>query len=110
MKKDKKIFLSELSDEFSFSKKIYKKNISFNRVAFVFFCFIFISSIFSVKIFYYGSISEKKLSQSNNQKQNTRSDIIDINGNILAKTVLTKNVGINPKLENDKKKLLIKLK
>ncbi len=110
MKKDKKIFLSELSDEYSFSKKIYKKNISFNRVAFVFFCFIFISSIFSVKIFYYGSISEKKLSQSNNQKQNTRSDIIDINGNILAKTVLTKNVGINPKLENDKKKLLIKLK
>ena len=34
--KDKKIFLSDLSDEFSFSKKIYKKKISFNRVAFIF--------------------------------------------------------------------------
>ncbi len=108
--KDKKIYLSDISDEFSFSKKIYKKNISFNRVAFIFFCFIFVSTIFSVKIFYYGSISEKKISQKDNQKQNIRSDIIDINGNILAKTVFTKNVGINPKLENDKKKLLIKLK
>ena len=36
--------------------------------------------------------------------------IIDTDGNILAKTVFTKNVGINPKLENDKKKLFIKLK
>ena len=108
--KDKKIFLSDLSDEFSFSKKIYKKKISFNRVAFIFFCFILISTIFSVKIFYYGSISEKKIYQIGNQKQNIRSDIIDTNGNILAKTVFTKNVGINPKFEKDRKKLLIKLK
>ena len=29
-------------------------------------------------------------------KNNIRSDIVDINGNFLAKTVLTNNVGINP--------------
>ncbi len=95
---------------FLFRKKYTKKKISFNRVAFIFFCFILISTIFSVKIFYYGSISEKKIYQIGNQKQNIRSDIIDTNGNILAKTVFTKNVGINPKFEKDRKKLLIKLK
>ncbi len=109
--KEKKIYLSDYDDEFSFSKKIYKKNISFNRIAFIFFFFLFISLVFSVKIFYYGSISEKKLSQTKiNQENNIRSDIIDINGNFLAKTVFTKNVGINPKHEKDKKKLFLKLK
>ena len=109
--KEKKIYLSDYDDEFSFSKKIYKKNISFNRIAFIFFLFLFISLVFSVKIFYYGSISEKKLSQTKiNQESNIRSDIIDINGNFLAKTVFTKNVGINPKHEKDKKKLFLKLK
>ena len=109
--KEKKIYLVDYDDEFSFSKKIYKKNISFNRIAFIFFFFIFISLIFSVKIFYYGSISEKKLSQTKiNQESNIRSDIIDIDGNFLAKTVFTQNVGINPKHEKDKKMLFLKLK
>ena len=109
--KEKKIYLSDYDGEFSFSKKIYKKNISFNRIAFIFFFFLFISLVFSVKIFYYGSISEKKLSQTKiNQESNIRSDIIDINGNFLAKTVFTQNVGINPKHEKDKKKLFLKLK
>ena len=109
--KGKKIYLRDFTDEFSFSKKIHKKNISFNRIAFIFFFFLFISLVFSVKIFYYGSISEKKLSQTKiNQESNIRSDIIDINGNFLAKTVFTKNVGINPKHEKDKKKLFLKLK
>ncbi len=106
-----KIYLKDLNEEFSFSKKLYKKYISFNRVAFIFFFLLAISLIFSVKIFYYGSISEKVFSQKpNNQKKNIRSDIIDSEGNILAKTVFTKNVGINPNLENDKKKLILKLK
>ena len=53
---------------------------------------------------------KKKYLKKKSIKKNIRSDIIDINGNFLAKTVFTKNVGINPKLENDKKKLFIKLK
>ncbi len=108
---DRKIYVNDFTDEFSFSKEFHKKNISFNRVAFIFFFFVFVSLIFSVKIFYYGSVSEEKLSQKKiSQKNNIRSDIVDVDGNFLAKTVLTNNVGINPKLVNDKKKLLIKLK
>ena len=55
--RDKKIYLIDNGNEFTFSKKLNKNNISFNRVAFVFFFFIFISLIFSVKIFYYSSLS-----------------------------------------------------
>ena len=108
---NRKIFLADFTDEFSFSKKLYKEKISFNRVAFIFFTLIFVSLIFSVKIFYYGSISNKDISKNKIiLKNSTRSDITDIHGNVLAKTVLTNNVGINPRLENNKKKLLIKLK
>ena len=109
--RDKKIYLIDNGNEFTFSKKLNKNNISFNRVAFVFFFFLFISLIFSVKIFYYSSLSygppaKNKISQNTN----LRSDIIDIDGNYLAKTVLTNNVGVNPNKENNKKKLFIKLK
>ncbi len=48
---NRKIFLEDFIDEFSFSKKLYKEKISFNRVAFIFFTLIFVSLIFSVKIF-----------------------------------------------------------
>ena len=108
---ERKIFLSDLDDEFSFSKKLTKKNISFNRVAFIFFFFLLISLIFSVKILYYGSISDEILLQKKISKKSlVRSDLIDRDGNYLAKTVLTNNVGLNPKSVSDKKKLLIKLK
>ena len=110
-KNERKIYLSDLDDEFSFSKKLTKKNISFNRVAFIFFFFVLISVIFSVKIFYYGSISKEILLQKKISKKSlVRSDFIDSDGNYLAKTVLTNNVGLNPKSVSDKKKLLIKLK
>ena len=109
--RDKKIYLADLSNEFTFSEKFNKNGISFNRVAFVFFLFIFISLIFSLKIFYYSSLPDGQLTQKKTiQKNNIRSDIIDNNGNYLAKTVLTNNVGINPNQENDKKKIFIKLK
>ena len=109
--KDNKIYLSDFGNEFTFSEKFHKNNISFNRVAFVFFLFILISLIFSVKIFYYSSIPEHQLAPKKAiQKKIFRSDIIDIDGNYIAKTVLTNNVGVNPNQENDKKKLFVKLK
>ena len=96
---------------FHFLKNLQKKNISFNRVAFIFFFFLLISLIFSVKILYYGSISDEILLQKKISKKSlVRSDLIDRDGNYLAKTVLTNNVGLNPKSVSDKKKLLIKLK
>ena len=108
---DRKIYLTDIGNEFLFSEKLNKKNISFNRVAFVFFFFVTISLIFSVKIFYYGSISAENLAKKKIlKKSHVRADIIDSEGNFLAKTVLTNNLGINPKSVNNKKKLLIKLK
>ena len=46
----------------------------------------------------------------NEEKKDFRADILDRNKNFLAKTVLIKNVGINPNKIKDKKKFLFKLK
>ena len=43
-------------------------------------------------------------------KSNFRSTILDNSGNIIAKTVITNHIGINPKLVINKQKLLINLK
>ena len=42
-------------------------------------------------------------------KQNSRADIVDNNGDFIAKSINTLTVGINPNLIIDKKKLLINL-
>ena len=93
------------------SKKYNKNklNISFNRVAFIFFIFVLILIIFSLKAFY---LTGKKLPKNNiiGPKKDIRSNILDRNGNILAKTIITRNIGINPNLVIDKKTLLLKLK
>ena len=104
-----KLSLTEHNNEFSFKKNASNLNISFNRIAFVFFVFFIISLFFSVKIFYFSSKFNKKIYFSQEIKKIFRSDIIDINENIVAKSVITNNVGINPKLVKDKKKLLLKL-
>ncbi len=86
-----------------------KLNISFNRVAFIFFTFVLILLIFSLKAFY---LTGKKLLPNNivGLNKEIRGNILDRNSNILAKTILTRNIGINPKLVIDKKKLLLNLK
>ena len=74
-KEDKKISLLDFDNNLSFSNKLNKKTISFNRIAFVFFLFVFFSLIFSLKIFYYSSISEKQSSNNKNiQRKLFRSD------------------------------------
>ena len=65
--------------------------------------------MFSIKIFYFGSLFNKKIIKASVIKKDFRSDIIDRNGNIIAKSVITSNIGINPNLVKDKKKLLLKL-
>ncbi len=109
--KEKKIYLSDFNNNFSFSNKLNKKTILFNRIAFIFFLFVFFSLIFSLKIFYYGSISQEQSSDNKNFKRKIlRSDIIDIEGDFLAKTVITNNIGIIPDNEKNEKKLFLKLK
>ncbi len=99
-------------NDFDKLEKKYNKNkliISFNRVAFIFFAFVLVLLIFSLKAFY---LTGKKLPKNNiiGSKKEIRSNIVDRNNNILAKTILTRNIGINPNLVIDKKKLLINLK
>ena len=86
-----------------------KLNISFNRIAFIFFIFLLVLLIFSLKAFY---LTGKNLPQSNivSSKKEVRKNILDRNSNILAKTIITRNIGINPNLVIDKKKLLLNLK
>ena len=86
-----------------------KLNISFNRVAFIFFIFALVLLIFCLKAFY---LTGKKLPDNNivGSKKEIRSNILDRNNNILAKTIITRNIGINPNLIIDKKKLLLNLK
>ena len=86
-----------------------KLNISFNRAAFIFFTFVLVLFIFSLKAFY---LTGKQLATNSlaNSKKEIRSNILDRHNNILAKTIITRNIGINPNLVIDKKKLLINLK
>ena len=102
--------LEGYENEFSFKENKSNLNISFNRVAFIFFIFLIICLIYSIKIFYLGSLNSKIIQKKTYPiKTNFRADIIDNNGNIVAKTVKTLTVGVRPNLIIDDKKLLINL-
>ena len=107
-KKKQNLFIFENSNHFNYEKNKSNLNISFNRIAFIFFVFSTLAFIFSFKAIYLGTLDnniyDKKIINLDN-----RSTIIDREGVIIAKSVITKNVGINPKLVIDKKRLLINL-
>ena len=93
--------LEEYESGLSFSNSKKNLNISFNRVAFIFFIFFGIAIIFSIKSIYLGSLKKNEVKNIINDT-NFRSSILDRNGNIIAKTVFTTNVGVNPSLVIDK--------
>ncbi len=101
--------IEEYDGQFSYQTKKTNLNISFNRIAFIFFIFVIISLIFSTKAVFLGTLKNKILNK-NLIISEFRSSIVDRNGNLIAKTIITNNVGINPNLAIDKKKLLINLK
>mgnify|MGYP003952578737 CR=1 FL=1 len=111
MKKNenKGLILEDYEGEFYYKKIKSGLSISFNRIAFIFFVFLIISVIFSSKAIHLGTkeLEEEKIKLD---KTDYRANIIDRFGNILAKTVMTTNVGINPNLAINKKNLLLKLK
>ena len=103
--------LVDYENEFSYRANKSNLNISFNRIAFIFFIFLMICSIYSIKAFYLGSLhSKQKIKNIEQDKTNSRADIIDQDGNFIAKTVNTLTVGINPNLIINEKKLLINLR
>ena len=108
--KKSNIILEEYENEFSYKKSKTNLNIEFNRIAFIFFVFLVISIIFSIQLLHLGSLKQvKKVTPVSNIK-NYRADIMDRNGNYLAKTVSSIDIGINPVEIIDKQKLLINLK
>jgi len=112
MNKDKsEIFvLEDYESEFSYKKNKSNLNITFNRIAFIYFVFFMISIIYSIKVFYLGSLNSKiKIEKFLPIKKNYRADILDNNGNFIAKAVNTQIAGINPDSIIDEKKLLINL-
>ncbi len=103
---ENKITINKSTLDFKdFSKSKFK--ISLNRVAFIFLIIFSIILLYSTRVIYLSS----KLFLTNNQKTNliNRADITDRNGNVISQSVFATNVGIDPKLVKDKKKLLIKL-
>ena len=94
------LLIEEYESHFSYEEKKSNLNISFNRVAFIFFIFLIVSIIFSTKAVYLGSL-KKNITQNKLIKSEFRSGIVDNNGNIIAKTIITNNVGINPNLVID---------
>ena len=82
------------NNEFSYKENKSNLFISFNRAAFIFFIFIIIAFIFSSKIIYLGA-QQKDITIKNISKSDFRSSILDRDGNILAKSVITTNIGIN---------------
>ena len=105
---NKRIIIEEYSSDFDYKKNFNHPTISFNRVAFIFFIFFIIFIIFSLKTIYLSK--EKIVKKSFSSNNDFRSTILDRNGIVLAKSLITNNIGINPKEIINKDKLLINLK
>ena len=107
-KKDEfnKIIINSLnSDLDNFDNSKFKINL--NRIAFIFIVIFITIILYSTRIIYLSSKTFEN--QKYNLNQINRADITDRNGNYISKSVFTTNVGVDPKMVRDKKKLLIKL-
>ena len=113
MKKLKsKIIIEDYKNNFNYKKNDTHLNIQFNRVAFIFFFFFIIYLVYTIHLIHLGSRKSNEetkdvLSKLSNKLY--RADIIDIDGNYLAKTVKSIDIGIKTSDVIDKKKLLLSL-
>ena len=99
-----KIVLEDKSNNFFYRKNKSNLNINFNRIAFIFFVFFVISLIYSIHLIHLGSRSFNKENIKNTGVTSNklyRADIVDRNGNYLAKTVSSIDIGISPQKGED---------
>ncbi len=104
--------LYDNNERFDYNKSKTDINIKFNRVAFIFFVLLVISIIYSIHLTH---LSLRKLDSLNDNQNKTfsklqRQNIVDRNGDFLAKTVSSIDIGINPVEIIDEKKLILNLK
>ena len=108
-----KIIIEDHKNNFIYKKNETNLNIQFNRVAFIFFVFFFIYIIYTIHLIHLGSRVSKVDKIKNipvTIDKLYRADITDINGNYLAKTVKSIDIGIKTSDVIDKSKLLLSLK
>ena len=107
-----KIIIEDYKNNFDYKKSDTNLNIEFNRVAFIFFFFFIIYLIYTIHLIHLGSRKsneEMKDILPTFSNKLYRADIIDIDGNYLAKTVKSIDIGIKTSDIIDKKKLLLSL-
>ena len=107
-----KIIIEDYKNKFDYKKKDTNINIEFNRVSFIFFFFFIIYLIYTIHLIHLGSRksnTEVKDILPTFDNKLYRADIIDINGNYLAKTVKSIDIGIKTSDIIDKQKLLLSL-
>ncbi|WP_435113448.1 peptidoglycan D,D-transpeptidase FtsI family protein [Candidatus Pelagibacter bacterium nBUS_36] len=113
MKKTRsKIIIEDYRNNFIYKKNETNLNIQFNRVAFIFFIFFIIYLIYAIHLIHLGSRKSKINNLNSTPIFNDklyRADITDINGNYLAKTVKSIDIGIKTSDVINKKKLLLSL-
>ena len=109
----KRLIIEDHKNEFVYKENNTGLNIQFNRVAFIFFVFFVIYTIYTIHLIHLGS-REAKLENTGKtvlfSSDLYRADILDINGNYLAKTVKSIDIGLKTSDVISKDKLLLSLK
>ena len=111
--KNTRFIIEDQQNDFVYQKSKSNLNISFNRISFIFFVFFIITIIYSIHSLHLGSRKSKniEINYLNLETNNLyRADITDREGNYLAKTISSIDVGISPSKIIDVKKLIINLK
>ena len=107
-----KIIIKDYKSNFIYKKNNTNLDIQFNRVAFIFFVFFIIYLIYTIHLIHLGSRKskiDKIINISIFNEKLYRADITDIDGNYLAKTVKSIDIGVKTSEVIDKKKLLLSL-
>ncbi len=110
-KSNSNLTIEDNENDFTYQKKKTGLNIQFNRVAFIFFIFFIIYTIYSIYLIKLGTRYSKveKINTSLINKRLYRADIVDTNGNYLAKTVNSIDIGLKTSDVINQKKLLLSL-
>ena len=110
-KSNSNLTIEDNENDFTYQKKKTGLNIQFNRVAFIFFIFFIIYTIYSIHLIKLGT-RYSKVEKTNTTLINEklyRADIVDTNGNYLAKTVNSIDIGLKTSDVINQKKLLLSL-
>ena len=110
MNSKSKIIIEDYKNNFTYKENETNLNVPFNRVAFIFFVFFITYLIYSIHLIHLGSRKSKIDNIPSYSNKLYRADIIDINGNYLAKTVSSIDIGIKTSDVIDKEILLINLR